>query len=627
MYKPTNLRIQRLMSFDDQSYQFDNKHAVMVQGRNLTDDGQQSNGSGKSALLEAIAIALTGSPLRGVSVKDLVQDDAKSMDIELTLKSKNDILYIRRVVWSNTKSAELYIELNKKIPPTLQVNSAGKIDVKQGNAWILNHIGISRSDLLNYYLVSKEKFKSFLAMSDTEKKQVISRFSQADLVDPAYDLIQQRIDKNNADLHSIEHQMTSTQSKIDVYKDEINNFDLNEIKQEVERRKLVLKTNIASYNKQISAFKNDIVNFQSQLKQLEKELISLPKVDNSQQSKLQSEIEKLEAQINQWKIERSEIQKLQAEIEVALQGTTTCPKCGHEFSVTDDSFDLIAAKDSQSEFISVIAEIDADIGRVHSEIDNIEQQIRKQRQLQQSNHEKRMRLRSQYNTIEQQITRADNAIKSLTDQIRQTETSLVNLQTQVIQDKTAEYQQNIDNLTKELGELQTQKQVVEQKLFDANQWNTIVTRFKTHLSNKAIAVIQAYVNEYLQQFGSNITIQFDGYKITKTGKIRENISVKVLRNGLVEGMYARYSSGERTRIKVATILALQQLINRNASIGLDLLFLDEIIESSDELGVVKMMDLLNKLNQTILAVTHGSFNKNYPYIITVEKKNAKSTII
>ena len=627
MYKPKTLHIKKLMSFDDQMYQFNNSNAVMIQGRNLTDDGQQSNGSGKSAILEAIAIALTGTPLRNVSAKDLVQDGAKFMEIELTLLFNKNTLYIRRVIWSNTKSAELYIELNKKIPSNLQVNSAGKIDVKQGNTWILEHIGISRSDLLNYYLVSKEKFKSFLAMSDTEKKQVISRFSQANLVDPAYDIIEQRIDKNRKDMNDIEHKITATESKIDVYKDEIANFDLDEIKQEVDRRRNVLKNNIVTYKKQIDVAKDDIAKLQSQLKQLEEQLLLLPTVDNSQQSKFQSKIQQLESQLKSLRDEKSEIQKLQAEIEVALQGTAKCPKCGHEFSVTDDSFDLIAARESRTEFIEALNEIEADIGYVRSEISQYETRIGEFRKKQQQLHEQKMQLRRRYNDVEQKIMRAKNTIQSLTDQIKQTETSLMNLQSQVIQDKTAEYQRNIDELTKQLTTFQQQKRLIEQKLFDANQWNTIITRFKTHLSNKAIAVIQAYVNEYLQALGSNITVRFEGYKITKSGKIRENISIQVLRNGLVEGMYARYSSGEKTRIKVATILALQQLVNKSAAIGLDLLFLDEIIESSDELGVVNMMKLLNELQQTILAVTHGSFNKNYPYIVTVEKKNAKSIII
>ncbi len=42
---------------------------TVVQGINMDDDGQESNGSGKSTFFDAIAIALTGESLNGKSQK------------------------------------------------------------------------------------------------------------------------------------------------------------------------------------------------------------------------------------------------------------------------------------------------------------------------------------------------------------------------------------------------------------------------------------------------------------------------------------------------------------------------------------------------------------------------------
>ena len=52
------------------------------------------------------------------------------------------------------------------------------------------------------------------------------------------------------------------------------------------------------------------------------------------------------------------------------------------------------------------------------------------------------------------------------------------------------------------------------------------------------------------------------------------------------GSFGKFSAGEAARVNLATILAMQKLVNSNCDgdKGLDLLVLDEILEAVDEAG-------------------------------------------
>ena len=70
MWHLKSIRAKNLCSFLEMDYSPKQGEATLIFGNNLDNDSQNSNGSGKSALIEAIAIALTGEPLRKVNVDE-----------------------------------------------------------------------------------------------------------------------------------------------------------------------------------------------------------------------------------------------------------------------------------------------------------------------------------------------------------------------------------------------------------------------------------------------------------------------------------------------------------------------------------------------------------------------------
>lgn len=152
--------------------------------------------------------------------------------------------------------------------------------------------------------------------------------------------------------------------------------------------------------------------------------------------------------------------------------------------------------------------------------------------------------------------------------------------------------------------------------------------FKTHLANSKIEALANLTNEYMSEFGTDIRIAFSGYTVLKNGKIRDRISISLLRDGVDCGSFGKFSAGEQCRANLASILALHQLSNANCEDGkgLDLLVLDEILEATDEAGLASMFEALNNLKITSLVVSHGQVAEAYPHRLTITKQNGISTI-
>lgn len=153
--------------------------------------------------------------------------------------------------------------------------------------------------------------------------------------------------------------------------------------------------------------------------------------------------------------------------------------------------------------------------------------------------------------------------------------------------------------------------------------------FKSHLANQKVEAISAISNHFLQLLNSDLRVEMIGFKKLKSGKIRDKITVNLLRNGVPCGSYARHSGGERARVNLASILGIQRLINNTApkGKGLDLLVIDEVLESEDQVGIETTCSALNELKVSSLMVTQNPVIDTENDIITIVKENGFSSIV
>ncbi len=67
----------------------------------------------------------------------------------------------------------------------MKTDEAVQPSVDAYNRYILDKLGITREELFNTFILSKHKYQDFLSASDTQKKEIINRFSVRSVLPPS----------------------------------------------------------------------------------------------------------------------------------------------------------------------------------------------------------------------------------------------------------------------------------------------------------------------------------------------------------------------------------------------------------------------------------------------------------
>lgn len=592
------------MTFERLDLSLESK-CYVVQGINEDDKGQLSNGSGKTSLLDIISVCLTGESLSGRDLKKCVNrlSPDSFFTVSLTLQSSVKTI-ISRKVYNNTRSAELSITVDGKLPQGVVTKQGVEngIDVKDGNKYILENIlGISKADLLNYFLISGEQYQSFFSVNNTKKMEIISRFSKAGKIDQVIENLSSNLKQTNSSLSSLQLKLSNLQGKKESLGQLINEEAVQRFGQEKENRINKLVREIEDLDKQI----NEVP--------FHKSIPSLTNIDVSILSLQEAIVEVRDIEKNVLE-EKQKVDKHIRSLEVKLIGEIECPKCQHKFSPKERHLDLSELKNSLDEFKSQLPSLDQEIDLIVSEHQKLKNELS---ELQ--SQQKEVETKIHQNTLSEQ---KQNNLRELIEQkVKQIETEV----SLYFDDNGVK--RKIEKIDEELNDTNILIESSFSSIKTTELWIDRFKQFKFYLSNKPVEIICHYTNQFLKQLNSDLSISIEGFKVLKSGELRAELTPIIYRSGLNPEPYSSFSGGERVRLNLACDLALQRLINENSGAGLDFLCTDEAINALDSLGIANAAKAFNSLNKTILLVTHSGSELNYDNIITVRKKNNKSEII
>lgn len=776
MWKLEKVKARNICAFEKLDYTIGQGHTTLIFGNNMDNDSQPSNGSGKSALIEAISIGLTGDVLRDIkSAEEIINDAADEAEIVITLLDEERIFTIERHLFR--KSAQTIRLTMNELGEEIELPCSS---VAEYNKEVLHQIGLTKDEIFSNIILSKHKYKSFLSSSDKDKKEIINRFSNGIVVDEAIEALHADIEPVAKELTEAQMLVSEKTGQVNVLSEQINEFKQTSLsnkqtKEEkiesnkkliAEQRALIrqkeseigelnsqydrlddvddecqrldkdqdldmsqcyksIVSKFAEYNKKCSEdsqlhLGNDYLkkadDYKKELKDTAKFSREIEKSLKAEESSLKKEqanyaklktkydkfmetygtkSEKIQAKINDIdaniksvedsiKSLRSQKQNLEkdvATLNAQLAGVIVCPKCKHEFTLSDDvDIDGVRKKlqDRQGEIKDIdntisdnyktldtcdsdkssqralsdkltseksqlfaslsdsknninklstsISNLNVDLTKLNAKVDNIEKSI--------DNlivdmldeafdliDSKRGKLDDIILNLDKEVKNAEGTIKSLKD----ANNDLLNVsETDVL--KSMESKK--EKCQKEYEDAVKHKDEIESKLNQLKQQDAYFVEFKTHLANSKIDALGHITNEFLEAIGSDIRIQFSGFTVLKSGKIRDKISISLLRDGVDCGSFGKFSEGEKTRVSLASILAMHKLTNLNCDPGkgLDLLILDEILDACDEGGLDNTFEALNQLEITSLVVSHGNIAEGYPYRTVVNKQNGVSYI-
>lgn len=609
MWNPIKIEFSNLFSHKHSQYEFNNGKCVIIFGDNKDDKSLQNNGSGKTTLFEAVCIALTNESLRGLKKESFINREADDCKIIFCLENSamKMKLRIERQFFRGSKPAKIAIyengELNSQI-----------VSVNEANKRVLELIGISREDLLRYFIISQDNHYTFFTASDSEKKEIMNRITSADMVNPVIEQLDLKFKEKDAEYKQINDEIGKLSDKRELLEEQkkevlANDNTVYEIKRITESKETAEEV--------IRDKKNDIANYKKRIAELDKELSDIVLTDVTElvkkKKKIQSECDDLESELLNNK-------KLLKKLKNELGLTITCPHCQKEF-IPESQLNL-----SPEEIREAIGQLNKETSDLSSKLEKREKSLEKVKKdiLRAEEQKEEMdNLSYEKNKQQRRINNAQETIKEMQDSIDIYDKQIAELKRKKKDNKLLNsLNERIADCGKQIDELVNRLQPIADEIDMIKFWqfNMGKNGFSTYLANKSIKIIEGITNSFLRKFGVDISVLINGFKILRSGEVREKIDVFVLNDGITAEQFMSKSGGERGRVTLAGILGIQHLINLSTNgRGLNILLLDEVFPGIDAMGQEKIIKVLETLGVTIMLITQNvseSFNnENTLYVV------------
>lgn len=611
--KLISIEVDNFWSYKHFNFNFDKK-LCLVEGVNFDERG--SNGSGKSALLNAVCFALFGQVPKKVKVDEVINSkEGSDCLVKLTLEEEGVIYRIIR----GRKPNVLQFEINGQ----LQADT----DLKKTQNLIEKKLGVSFDTFVNSVYFYQNS-SNFLSLPEDNKKQILTEVLDFYIFDKSLSLIKIAAKKVDDEIIGLSSKETVISSTIKKSENQINDFAKKEIDFEKDKsNKLIALDNELQAceldqektTKQFEENKNNIVKYQAELELKEQEIekeYAVISVKEKQRNDIEYEIRSL----------NSELEKVKRELNRYTLGETTCPKCFQSVNqelLNSLSSDLIT---KQSELLKSIEDKKALYNQMPNKSDlyALSQQIGSDKN----------KLTKIVNQLKADI---DVALKyfSLFEERRK---SIDERRNQILASNNP-YMDIIQKLKADIGELLKQDEEIKNRLNflkgEQNEYNTLKEVFsnkgiKAYVFDSIINELNIRVAQYLTTlFDSQVILRFVNESKSGPGGIKQVLTTYLTIEGQ-EVSLGRLSGGEERRISFAVNLALAEIIANRAGKSFNVMFFDEVFDGLDSEGKTRCMNLLCALankRDCILVIDHLSeFQALFNNVVRIEKRNGISAI-
>ena len=619
MWNPIKIEFENLFSHKRSEHVFANDACTVIFGRNKTDKSLDNNGAGKSTLFEAICIALTGDSLRNIKKDAFINREESVCRIRFELYNAvmRKKLTISRSFY-RTKTSQVEVYENDVLNDQLT-------SVNEANKYILDLIGVSREDLLRYYIIGQDNTYTFFTASDVDKKEIMNRITSADAIAPAIEELARRNSEVQNEIFSEETAKSKLDERIETLNEQLEELERNSdaqsrIEEKLERIKRREET-IKQKEKEKGEWNSTFESLRKEIDEKKRNAVDVTEATEIRK-KTNKQIETLEEQI-------TENKRVRMQLQTELQGTVICPNCGEEFMPKSK---LGVSVEEGKKLLKQVEEELAEQVKKLEKLESLVEQKTKEIRAAQREEEIIHQLISRKDSLKRRI---DANADDISRELHCIETLKKDIEEIRNEDKNDSVRKGIKEKIASAKESSAKKDKILEGLYAKLemikfwQFNMGKSGFTTYLANRSVKIIEGITNSYLRKFGVDISVLINGFKVLKNGEVREKIDVFVTNDGLNAEQFLAKSGGERGRVILAGILGIQHLINVSTNgRGLNLLVLDEALSGIDANGTLEIIKTIEHMGTTVLMITQNiedvSICKNY---IEVVKENGVSRYI
>ena len=643
------LSIKNFLVIGEAEVDLHNCGLTLIEGRNEDDESANSNGAGKSSLVDALCWCLYGVTGRGVSGDAVINKKAKKecvVGVEVWTEGLN-CYYIERGRKSKRLGNNLIVQ-----HVIVDGNDVGsgceltKTTVADTQALVNELLGCSYEIFTSSIYAVQEKMPDLPALTDKNLKTLIEEAAGIDKLQKASEIA-------HAKYQDCVRLTTETQGKIENLASELSNNKklLDDVVYEREThirnatleraQQLRYKDLLESELKKASALPVEAVEaiekkkaeIQAKIdeysfieaKGAEKQRLAMSAQSHCVMTKKEIEKEKEKiADLNK------EINNLEAKI------GTHCSECGKVYQAED----LETAKKAIETQIAnktkeVLKQIEdfkkqvAEAKVLAKDAEDFKKSMPNATELMSAMNELNERLKKNQD-VQFQIDTQKRELQNLKKTIEATEEVTVKGETPY--NKTIKtLEESIARLEKDKKERESEheKYAEQQKIAEAVDELYSRKGIRAHILDTVTPFLNERTAFYLNTLSDGeITATWQTLTKTAKGDFKEKFSIDVQS---VKGAncFAGLSGGEKRKVRVATSMALQDLVASRAKKPIDLYIADEVDHALDASGLERMMSILEeKAKQfgTALVISHNSLRDWIDNSIVVTKRDGISTV-
>lgn len=563
MIRVKELQLRNFLSHVDTSIDFlEYEGLTLIEG--VTSDGRySSNGAGKSTILEGVLYALKGSTLRNVSADGVINRNVgKDMRVSVGFSLVDGNYVVQRYRKDTVEGTKIKLFRNTE-------DISSRLD-KSTQATLDSILDIDQKVLLSTMLLGEGLSSRFTQLSDPDKKALLES-----TLNLAYSIPDAR-KSANAKIKQLKEEAAGLQGQLSVL-ERFLSVDVGSQKDNIPE----MKEMISKSEQRLAEVNEDMrVNRESHGILMQK--ITL--LSNTIQ-----EIERLTHELSQV---RDQITNVYSDREKVKTGeTTACSLCGQHLVSQEAVSHIINA---HTETLDKLSKSMTSLKEKISEYPGINSLI-----------EKRYALHSEMQFLDNHHSDYSREAQSLVAVIQRAKSDLENLEMSLANYES--YRQESQELTDKLESNQKDTEIYE---YLSNMFSP--TGLQTMILSEAITYINQRIKVYSDiLMDKSYSIEF------KKGKI-----------DLVDfagSTYQSLSNGEKRRLDICIQFSLHDYVSQYCGIGLDSLFIDEILDTLDTVGVSNIIEVLRlkmdycKLKR-IFVITHNNDLKgSFDSVLTVVK--------
>lgn len=643
------LFINNFLVIGDAEVDLHNCGLTLIEGRNEDDESANSNGAGKSSLVDALCWCLYGVTGRGVSGDAVINKKAKKecvVGVEVWTEGLN-CYYIERGRKSSRIGNNLIVQ-----HVIVDGNDVGsgceltKTTVADTQALVNDLLGCSYEIFTSSIYAVQEKMPDLPALTDKNLKTLIEEAAGIDKLQRASEIAHAKYQdcvrlttETQGKIENLTSELSNNKKLLDdvVYEREthIRNATL-ERAQQLRYKDLLeseLKKTSALPVEAVEAIEKKKAEIQAKIdeysfieaKGAEKQRLAMSAQSHCVMTKKEIEKEKEKiADLNK------EINNLEAKI------GTHCSECGKVYQAED----LETAKKTIETQIAnktkeVLKQIEdfknqvAEAKVLAKDAEDFKKSMPSVTKLMSAMNELNERLKKNQD-VQFQIDTQKRELQNLKKTIEATEEVTVKGETP--------YNKTIKTLEESIAKLEKDKKERENEHEKYAEQQKIAEAVDELYSRKGIRAhildtVTPFLNErtafYLNTLSDGeITATWQTLTKTAKGDFKEKFSIDVQS---VKGAncFAGLSGGEKRKVRVATSMALQDLVASRAKKPIDLYIADEVDHALDASGLERMMSILEeKAKQfgTALVISHNSLRDWIDNSIVVTKRDGISTV-